>query len=375
MSIKSLSQSLKPFAAIILLQFCYAGMTILSKVALNKGTIPYVLGVYRHAIAFAVISPFAVVLERKTRPKMSSSVFVKIILLALLEPVIGQNLFFTGLKFTTATFANALWNIVPAFTFVMAWIFRLEKVNIGRVHSQVKVLGTIVTVGGAMVMTLVNGPVLSFPWTKAKYSHHAASNDGNSVKGALMITIGCLSSSCFYILQAITLKAYPAEISLTALICLMGAIEGSIAALALEWHNPAAWSMHFNSMLIVAIYSGIVCSGFGYYVTGMVVKERGPVFVTSFLPLNLVLVAILGSFILSDMIYLGMVIGAVLIVVGLYMVLSGKMKDHLISESSNQVLEPKNEHYSTVLSENKKISSQEIVAVDGTRGRTGNESV
>ncbi|EXB65302.1 Auxin-induced protein 5NG4 [Morus notabilis] len=264
-------------------------MTILSKFALNKGTSPYVLGVYRHAIAFAVISPFAVVLER---------------------PVIGQNLFYTGMKFTTATFANALWNIVPAFTFVMAWIFRLEKVDIGRVHSQVKVLGTIVTVGGAMVMTLVNGPVLSFPWTKAKGSHHAASNDGNSVKGALMITMGCVSSSCFYILQAITLKAYPAEISLTALICLMGAIEGSFAALALEWHNPAAW-----------------------------------------------------------------VIGAVLIVVGLYMVLSGKSKDHLISESSDQVLETKNEHYSTVLSENKKISSQEIVAVDGARGRTGNESV
>ncbi|EXB65305.1 Auxin-induced protein 5NG4 [Morus notabilis] len=136
MPTKSLSQRLKPFVGIIALRFGYAGMAILSKFALNKGISPYVLGVYCHAIAFAVISPFAIVLER---------------------PVINQKLFYNGMKFTTATFANALWNIVPAFTFVMAWIFRLEKVNVGRVHSQAKVLGTIVTVGGAMVMTLLKG--------------------------------------------------------------------------------------------------------------------------------------------------------------------------------------------------------------------------
>ncbi|EXB65303.1 hypothetical protein L484_025382 [Morus notabilis] len=140
---------------------------------------------------------------------------------------------------------------------------------------------------------------------------------------------------------------------------------------------------------------GIVCSGFAYYVQGMAIKEKGPVFVTAFLPLTLVIVAILISFILSEMMYLGMcasitfhsmqsferrlhfpmVIGAILIVVGLYMVLCGKSKDHLLSESSNQVLETRNEHYLTVLSEDKKISSQEFVAIDGTRGRTRNESV
>lgn len=81
---------------------------------------------------------------------------------------------------------------------------RLEKVNIGRVHSQVKVLGTIVTVGGAMIMTLVDGPVLNFPWSSAKKGDHIAANatnDGNSVKGAIMIAIGSVSSSCFVILQ------------------------------------------------------------------------------------------------------------------------------------------------------------------------------
>ncbi|KAI7981002.1 Kinesin-like protein KIN-4A [Camellia lanceoleosa] len=39
-----------------------------------------------------------------------------------LEPVIDQNLFYTGMKYTTATFATAMCNIVPAMFFLMAWI-------------------------------------------------------------------------------------------------------------------------------------------------------------------------------------------------------------------------------------------------------------
>lgn len=50
---------------------------------------------------------------------------------------------------------------------------------------------------------------------------------------------------------------------------------------------------------------GIVCSGITYYIQGVVMKERGPVFVTAFSPLSMVLVTILGSFILSEIIFLG----------------------------------------------------------------------
>lgn len=57
-------QNWKPFIAVVLLQFGYAGMDILSKSALNKGMSCYVLVVYRHAVAFVVIVPFAVILEK-----------------------------------------------------------------------------------------------------------------------------------------------------------------------------------------------------------------------------------------------------------------------------------------------------------------------
>ena len=67
MSSKSLALSLKhakPYMAVILLQFGYAGLSIIIKFALNKGMSQHVLVVYRHAVATALIAPFALVLER-----------------------------------------------------------------------------------------------------------------------------------------------------------------------------------------------------------------------------------------------------------------------------------------------------------------------
>ena len=56
--------SAKPYFAMICLQFGYAGMNIITKVSLNRGMSHYVLVVYRHAFATAVIAPFAIFLER-----------------------------------------------------------------------------------------------------------------------------------------------------------------------------------------------------------------------------------------------------------------------------------------------------------------------
>lgn len=54
----------KPFFAVVFLQFGYAGMDILSKAALNKRMSNYVYVVYRHAIATIVMAPFALILDR-----------------------------------------------------------------------------------------------------------------------------------------------------------------------------------------------------------------------------------------------------------------------------------------------------------------------
>lgn len=348
----------KPFLGVVFLQAGLAGMDIISKAALNEGMSNFVFVVYRHAVATLVIAPFAFFLDKKIRPKMTISTFLKIMLLSLLEPVIDQNLYFLGMKYTTATFAAAMANVLPAITFVMAWCFRLEKVKMMSVRSQAKVLGTLATVAGAMIMTLVRGPNLDLPWTRGAISPANQQPEvslQHSIKGALLITIGCFSWAGFMILQAVTLRTYPAELSLTAWICLLGTAEGAAVALVVEKGNAAAWSIQWDTKFLAAVYSGIFCSGIAYYVQGVVMKERGPVFVTAFSPLSMVIVAILSSFILAEKMFLGRVVGAFVIVMGLYFVVWGKQKDYKSPSMEVEEIPVKQTKVSTEYSNSSKL--------------------
>ncbi|XP_071686996.1 WAT1-related protein At2g39510-like [Rutidosis leptorrhynchoides] len=330
----------EPFIFMIFLQTSYAVNGLIVKSALNKGLNHYTFAVYRNAFAALFFAPFAFFFERKVRPKMTVSIFLKIMLLGLLEPVIDQNLYFSGMKYTTATFAAAMCNIVPAITFVLAWIFRLEKVKMTSLHSQGKIIGTLVTVGGAMIMTLITGPVIQFPWSKNHHTihHHSSVNTVSSqdqIKGSLMITAGCFSWASFIIVQAVTLKSYPAELSLTTLVCLMGSLEGSVLSLIAEKGNASIWLLDWDIKLFAALYSGIVCSGCAYYISGLVMQQRGPVFVTAFNPFGMVIIAIVASCVLAEKLNLGSVIGAIFIVAGLYLVIWGKGKDQ--NQSSSEI--------------------------------------
>ena len=63
-------------------------------------------------------------------------------------------------------------------------------------------VGTVTTVGGIMVMTLVKGPALDLFWTKGPSAQNTVGTDiHSSIKGAVLVTIGCFSYACFMILQ------------------------------------------------------------------------------------------------------------------------------------------------------------------------------
>ncbi|CAH2058906.1 unnamed protein product [Thlaspi arvense] len=323
-----------PFILVILLQVGLAGMDILTKAVLNEGMSNYVLVVYRHGIAAIVMAPFAFYFDKLVRPKMTPMIFFKITLLGLFEPVIDQNLFCLGMKYTTATFATALYNTLPAVTFILALIARLEKVKLRSIRSASKVVGTVASVGGTTLMTLVKGPPLDLFWTKGPSAQNTSGTDiHSSIKGAVLVTIGCFSYACFFILFAITLKTYPAELSLTAWICLMGTIEGAVVALVMERGNPGAWAIGWDNKLLTVTYSGIVCSALGYYIGGLVMKTRGPVFVTAFSPLCMIAVAFMSSIIFAEQMYLGRALGAAVICAGLYLVIWGKGKDYKYASS------------------------------------------
>ncbi|XP_039129453.1 WAT1-related protein At5g07050-like [Dioscorea cayenensis subsp. rotundata] len=327
----NLFQKCKPYIAMVSLQFGYAGMNIITKVSLNHGMSHYVLVVYRHAFATLSIAPFALFLERKGRPKMTFKIFLQIFVLALLGPVIDQNFYYAGLKYTSPSFACAISNMLPAMTFVMAVIFRMEKLDLKRVICQVKLVGTLVTVVGAMLMTLYKGPIIEMVWTKHKHTHEVQTDESNNkdwLKGSIFVIIATLAWAALFILQTEALKKYAsAPISLTSLICFVGTLQAIVVTFVME-HKASVWSIGWDMNLLAAAYAGIVTSSVAYYVQGLVIQEKGPVFASAFSPLMMIIVAIMGSFILAEKIYLGGVIGAILIVAGLYSVLWGKFKEN-----------------------------------------------
>ncbi|BAF17835.1 WAT1-related protein At5g07050 [Oryza sativa Japonica Group] len=325
----------KPYFAMICLQFGYAGMNVITKVSLNHGMSHYVLVVYRHAFATISIAPFALILERKVRPKMTWSIFFQIFILALLGPVIDQNFYYAGLKFTGPTFACAMSNILPAMTFVMAVIFRMEKLELKKVRCQAKIAGTLVTVAGAMLMTLYKGPLMEMAWSRhagagvaeAPAAAAAAISGRDWFLGSMFVIVATLAWASLFILQTHTIKQYSAQLSLTTLICLVGTLQAVVVTFAMERRRPSVWAIGFDMNLLAAAYAGIVTSSIAYYVQGLVIQRTGPVFASAFSPLMMIIVAVMGSFILSEQIYLGGVVGAALIVVGLYSVLWGKHKE------------------------------------------------
>ncbi|KAM0916297.1 hypothetical protein ACQ4PT_010360 [Festuca glaucescens] len=315
----------------ISLQFGYAGMNVITKVSLNHGMSHYVLVVYRHAFATLSIAPFALILERKVRPRMTLRVFINIFLLALMGPVIDQNFYYAGLNYTSPTFSCAMSNMLPAMTFVMAVIFRMEKVNLKKARCVAKVAGTLVTVAGAMLMTLYKGRAVEMIWSKHTHLHDGPHQDAAAAakdwfKGSIFLIIATLAWASLFILQGPTLKRYDAPLTLTMLICFVGTLQAIVVTLAME-HTTDVWKIGFDMNLLAAAYAGIVTSSIAYYVQGLVIQVRGPVFASAFSPLMMIVVAIMGSFILAENIYLGGIIGSVLIVAGLYSVLWGKHKE------------------------------------------------
>lgn len=80
--------------------------------------------------------------------------------------------------------------------------------NLKKIHSQGKVIGTVITVTGAMVMTLYKGPIVDILWYShhgATSTHHAATGGSSSgqhwLAGTLMILLCTCSWAGYFIVQ------------------------------------------------------------------------------------------------------------------------------------------------------------------------------
>ncbi|XP_045795042.1 WAT1-related protein At2g37460-like [Trifolium pratense] len=329
-------QRTRPYAIVILLQFLFAIMNFTTKLAMNNGMSNYVFVAYRNIPACLVFAPFAVYRERDRWSQMTWSVFRKILALSVLGPIMDQDLYFLGMKYSTATLASALGNTLPGMSFILACVTGRETINITAKPSQAKILGTIISVLGALVMTLVKGPVLFGTVGADSHSHHH--NGFHTILGVVFILLSTLSNAASNILQTITLEELNLPLTVTSLMLLFGSIEAILVAVLMNktTYYSVWYVFQWDIKLLTAIYAGIFCSGLGFYLRGQVMQARGPVFGTMFNPVCMILVAMSGYFFLDEQQFLGRVIGALIICSGLYFVVWGTNKDNILRRQAQE---------------------------------------
>ncbi|KAI3834153.1 hypothetical protein MKW98_018203 [Papaver atlanticum] len=321
-----------PALAMILVQLGYAISYIIAKLALNVGMNPFVLIAYRQIFSTVMIAPLAMYFEWGKMPKLTMKIFWQLFLCSLIGATASQCFYYVGLKYSTATIACALENLIPAITFLMAIPFKMEKIGVKKLQEQAKILGTIICVGGAMIMTFYKGSLInigksSLHWRYGEeMSVDKSGGDSSSLLGPLFVALSCAASAAWFIIQTKMNNQFVAPYSSSAIMCGMASVQCVIIALSQE-HTLEAWSLVSKIRLIASLCSAALGSALALVAMSWCISKCGPLYVSMFSPLLLVIAAVLGWGILDEKLYVGSVVGSALIVIGLYAVLWGKGKE------------------------------------------------
>ncbi|KAL1366234.1 hypothetical protein AAHE18_03G344300 [Arachis hypogaea] len=274
------------------LKILYAALNVLYKLAIFDGMSMRVASAYRLIFASAFTLPLALFFDRNNPPRITSKVL-------FMECLCG--------------------------------FFGLEKLNLGSAAGKAKVLGTVTGITGAMVLSFFRGVEIDIWSTHIDLLHrnHPPPHGeyANKLLGLTYAIASCCSFSLWLNIQGkMNGKEYPRHHTGTALMSTMGAIQATVFALCVD-RDWTQWRLGWNIRLLTVAYAGIVASGIVIIITAWCIKVRGPLFASIFNPLQLLLVAIVASLILNENLYLGSVVGGVVIVIGLYTVLWGKSKE------------------------------------------------
>ncbi|KAL5752003.1 hypothetical protein ACOSQ2_022510 [Xanthoceras sorbifolium] len=324
-----------PGVAMILVQLVFGGIPVFYKLAINDGMSMRVLVTYRLIFGAASLAPIAFVVERKKRPKLTWMILFQGCMIGFFGGALYHNLYLASIKLTSPTFAAALYNLNPVFTYIVALFVRLETFSLKTLPGIAKVAGTATCITGAMLLTFFKGFEINIWHSKIDLLHHnhkvpqnvhSGMSGHQAVLGLGISLIACLSYSLWIILQAKMSENYPCFYSSTFLMTFTGSVQSVIYALCFdrEWDQ---WKLGWNIRLLYVVYLGILSSGLTVVLMAWCIAKRGPLFVSVFNPLMLLVTAVASSVVLQENLHLGSILGGVLIILGLYTVLWGKSKD------------------------------------------------
>ncbi|CAK9168052.1 unnamed protein product [Ilex paraguariensis] len=202
--------------------------------------------------------------------------------------------------------------------------------------GRAKVLGTVVCLGGAILMTFYRGMPLfssSQPQGAIQTVDQAlifslAKRKERWTIGSIALIAGTLLwSSWFLLLQSNIARSYPCQCSSTAIMAFFGAIQSAILSFCID-RNLALWVLKGKTEILSLLYA--VRNGrirVVYCGDGVVCQETGSRLHSSIQPLVQIMAAMFEVPILHEEIHLGSLLGSIVVIVGLYALLWGKNKE------------------------------------------------
>ncbi|XP_058194067.1 WAT1-related protein At3g28050-like [Rhododendron vialii] len=329
--------------AVLVAECVEVGLNTMSKAAMRRGMNNFIYSAYSTSLGVLFLVPLAFFFHRITSPPpmLTFSTLSKISLLGAIGYCV-QMCMYLGIQCSSPTLASALTNLTPAFTFILARISGMEKLDLKSKSSQAKCIGTIVSILGAFTVTFYKGPPIIFgsPSSISVLHEQAVQFQSpvvpqqNWVIGGFLIASGSFILAILIIVQTWIMKDYPAPLMVTLLGNSFTSILATAVALILE-RDPNAWKLRSNIELVTIVYAAIFMVSLRNIVLTWLVRDKGPVFVTMFKPLGIVIALVMGIAFLGDTLYLGSVTGALIIAIGFYSVLWGKAEEEKAVEEIN----------------------------------------
>ncbi|KAL0305043.1 UNVERIFIED_CONTAM: WAT1-related protein [Sesamum angustifolium] len=361
-------QSSLPFVGMVSAVVALAINMIISKMAMSKGISFYILSVYSNGFATLILFPTAFLFHGSKRPPLSFPVLWRIFLLAsfginldfaaveeimlikfmdFLARYFAEIGSYAGINYSSPTLSTAMLNLVPAFTYILAIIFSytdtlcfflglhdhrygslvMEEVHLRKLSTISKVFGTLVSISGAFIVTFYKGPaIIGATLTSGSSTQLHLPQTQNWVLGGILLACASFMTAAWCILQASILKMYPAEMIVVAFYCCFVTMQSSLVSLIAE-RDSTAWRIETKIGLTAVFYSAIFNIAYRLYVTAWCLWRTGPLFVALFKPLTIVIAVVIGVIFMKDILYLGSLIGALVLIIGFYAVMWGKAKE------------------------------------------------
>lgn len=317
--LQGMTWSWLPGCLLVLHQVATSGMHFLNTVALAKGVDKTAFFFFRELVSVFILLPLSLIFERDRYNMVFTIHSISWMFLnTILSVFLDQAFYIAGSLNTSGTVAAALTCLGPGLALIASRLFRIETHLTTSWYGRLKIISTVGVILGTLMMVFgkhqvvfVSGLYLQHDLT---YSWNIEKNINTKAFGVVLLTCSFIFQTCWFILQV------NAPFTTTGIMSAISAVM--VACFAAFWKvltgNPPAssWRIHEPMVIGAIVYNGVVMSALSFVLTSWCLRHRTPLFVFIFSPISIIVDGIV-NWLLFEPLYLGRILGAVLIMVSL----------------------------------------------------------